>query len=462
MPVTATPLLRSQENVWEYVRCFAPDQPGRIGCNVFNTMELTGAVDVDAFTAAVADVARRHDALRTAFLSVDNDPLTRIDDDPSPAVTVVDLSGEPASRRSARMAGLLWYESHRDFDVRNGPLWSVTLLRLEPDRHLVAVSMIHVIADGWSTGVFLRDLRSAYGARLGRCAPPEPLTVRYADALAAPGWSGAELRRRVEYWRRELVPLPGALPFATTDPRPGLDVQAEANLSVTLPGELGRRLGALARQTRMTPFVLYLGAYRILLAAMTGWERVVIGTATAGRETPGSKELIGQFTHNLYVPNTIALHTTLRDALAQVRASVFAGLRNMASFKEIAPAVNPEFERVRPWPYLLLYHAWFISAAPGNTAGRPTGRATGDTGMTENRMPGRPRALPATVGDQLPLWAKKGEPNLTVSDDLRSVFVRYNPDFYPRDAMVSLIKGYRLVLEELLRDPHQRIADLVV
>jgi Condensation domain len=459
-PSTATRLLRSQENVWEYMRCFAPDDPGRIGCNVFNTMELAEAVDVEAFTAAVGDVARRHEALRTLWVTVDNDPLTRVVDDLPPPVRFVDLAAEPAARRSARMRGLLWYDSHRDFDVRNGPLWSVTLLRLEPRRHMVAVSMIHLIADGWSTGVFLRDLRTAYLARTGRGAPPGPLTVRYADALAAPQWSEAELRRRLEYWRRELLPLPATLPFPTAEPGPDLDVQAEANLALTLPGGLGRRLGAFARQRRTTPFVLYLGAYRILLAAMTGWPRMVIGTATAGREAPGSEDLVGQFSQNLYVPTTIALRATLVDALAQVRESVFAGLRNMASFNEIAAAVNPEFERVRPWPYLMLYHAWFISAAPGTTAGRPTGPATVDSGLTENRMLGRPVALPETVGDRLPLWVKKGEPNLTVSDDLSSVFVRYNPDLYPRDAMVGLVKGYRLVLEELLRDPHQRISDL--
>jgi hypothetical protein len=460
MTLTGTPLLRSQENVWEYVYCFAPDNPGRIGCNVFNTMELAGPVDLDAFRQAVGDVARRHEALRTVFATIEADPLTRVADDLEPAVRVVDLSAHPPARRAAHLAGLLAYESHRDFDLRDGPLWTVTLVRRSETSHLVAIAMTHVIADGWSTGVFLRDLMAAYRARLGDGPPLAPLPLSYEEALAAPQWSDAELARRTEYWKRHLAPLPDRSPFTMAPLTPGVDVQAEANLGITLPGPLARGLGTLARQERMTPFVLLLGAYRVLLGALTGWDRVVIGSATFGRESPGSRELIGQFTHNLYVPTAIAPHRTLREALGEVRTAVFGALRNNASFKQIAPAVNPDFDRVRPWPYLPLYHAWFISAPPGNAQGRPDGPADRDTGLTETRTPGRPRALPESVGDKAALWAKKGEPNLTISDDRRAVFVRYNPFVYDRDEMVRLVTGYRHVLGELVRDPHQRIADL--
>jgi hypothetical protein len=459
MAEPGTPLLRSQENVWEYIYTFAPDAPGRIGCNVFNVEELNEPIDLDTFTAAVGDVARRHDALRTRFVTVDNDPLTRIADEITPSIRFVDLAREPAARRGVRVGALFGFESHRDFDLLRGPLWNVTLVRLGPVKHLVSIAMTHVIADGWSTGVFLRDLRAFYRARTGQGAAPGPLPVSFADALADPQWTEAEHRRRVDYWRAALSPLPDASPFTVAPATPGMDVQAEASLGLTLPWELGRPLCALARRNRMTPYVLYLAAYRILLGVHTGWDRVVIGSATAGREDPAHKELVGQFTHNLYVPTTIPLQHTMLDALGAVRTSVFEGLRNMASFKEIAPAVNPDFERMRPWPYLPLYHAWFISTAPGVAGGRPTG-PTAATGLREGRMPGRPIALPSTLDGQTALWAKKGEPNLTVSDDLSTVFVRYNPFFYDRDEMAALIQGYRKILEELLHDPRQRLVDL--
>jgi hypothetical protein len=458
MPSMATPLLRSQENVWEYVHFFEPEDPGRAACNVFNTIELS-EVDIDVFRAALADVIRRHDALRIVFDTVGNDPLVRIEDEIELPLRFVDLSGEPLSRRAARMASILGHESHRSFDLTKGPLWSVTVLRLASNRYVVAVCLFHVIADGSSTNVFLRDLKVAYRARAGGGPPLAPLPVGYAEALASPRWSGAERARRVEYWRRQLLPLPERFPFAVTPPHPGVDWQAEASLGTTLPAELVRRLTAFARTRQITPYMLFLGAYRILLGVVTGWDRVVLGSAVLGRDGPGSSELVGQFTHNLYVATTIPRTHTLHEALGEVRTSVFGGMRNMASFKEIAPAVNPDFERMRPWPYILLYHAWFITAPPGYAQGRPTGEAE-DTGIREHRARGLRVTHPERVAEQADVWVKRGEPNMTVSADWRTVFIRYNPCFYQRDEMADLVLGYRRVLEELLRDPHQRVADL--
>ncbi|MDW5322255.1 condensation domain-containing protein [Plantactinospora sp. KLBMP9567] len=476
MPPTVTALARSQETLWEFVRCFAPDDPGCLGYNVFGTMPLTGPVDLPVFRAAVRDVARRHDALRIVFETIADDPLIRIEDEVEPIVTFVDLSGEPAGRVSARRGSVLGYESGRAFDLRQGPSWSVTLVRSSRTDYTVTVSMFHLIADGWSTGVFLRDLAAALAARTGQGGPLPELPLRYADATAVPRWSAAERRRRTEFWQRQLTPLPEALPFpgvgegvggwsggtdcpgADAGRYAGLDVTATAKVTIGLPADLARRLHGYARQHRMTPFVLSLAAYRVLLGAMTGWPRLVLGTATSGRDEPGATELVGQFTHNIYVATTIPLRTTLADAVAEVRTSTFAAMRQVASFKEIAQAVNPGFAEARPWPFLLLYHSWFQSAPPAG--GAPGGRAGAGDEVREQRSRGR---LPvgAEIGpDRRALWAKRGEPGMTVSDDRRSAELNYNPTCYDRDAVVDAVRGYRVVLEELLRDPNQRISDL--
>lgn len=480
MPPTGVPLARSQETLWDFLRCFAPDDPGRLGYNVFASTRMAGPLDPDLFPAALADVVSRHDALRLVFDRVDDDPTVRFVDEVTPILTMVDLSGEPAARRSIRLGSLLGYERQRTFDLHGGPLWSVLVARVSAGEWVVAVSLCHLIADGWSTGVFLRDLDAAYQARAGRRDPLPPLDIGYAEATAPPAWDRTESRRRAEFWKRTLTPLPEAWPFTVAGPPadPVLATTTEASLSATLPGQAARALHALARQRRVTPFVLSLAAYRILLGGLTGWERVVLGTATSGRERPGSGDLIGQFTQNVYVATTLSPDTTLVAAIDEVRAATFAAMRHVASFTEIARAVHPGFDRDRPWPFLFLYHSWFQSAAPtagsgagtestaGSGAGTVAGGGDRSAGagddIRERRSRGR-RPTPADVTpDRLRHWAKRGEPGLTVSHDRRGIEMNFNPSFYDRDEVATAVRGYRAVLLGLLRDPHQRIRDLTL
>lgn len=458
------PLARSQETLWEFLSCFAPEDPGRLGYNVFDTARWRGAVEPDVFAAAVADVTRRHDALRIVFTDTGLDPAVTFRDDIDPPITFADLSTVPERHRGPRQGSILGLERSRGFDLREGPLWRVALLRLSDTDHLVAISMFHMIADGWSTGIFLKDLDTAYRARTGEGPPLAPLRLSYSEATAAPTYGAVEARRRAEYWRRHLTPLPGPWPYPPRPAGPGTDVAAEASLTLRVPGDLVPRLHAFARRRQVTPFVLFLAAYRILLGARTGWSRLVLGTATAGRDAPGAEDLIGQFTNNIYVESTIPHTTSLVDAVAAVRAATFSAMRHTASFKEIARAVQPEFDAHRPWPFLLLYHSWFQSAAPPAGAADPgaapaRGAGTGEE-LRDTRSRGRFPVTPVTDPDLLRLWAKRGEPGLVVSHDRHGATMNYNPTFYSRDAMVETLRGYVAVLDALLADPDQRIADL--
>jgi hypothetical protein len=449
MSAAASPLARSQETLWEFVSCFAPADPGRLGYNVFDIAAWDGPVDPETFRAAVADVTGRHDALRIVFATVDLDPLIRVEKEIEPPATFTDLSGEPPPRREALRASILGYERGRAFDLRRGPLWRVTLLRLAPERHVVAVSLFHLVADGWSTGVLLRDLRAAYRARTGDGPALPPLRLSYAAATAPPPDDPADRRRRAEFWRRRLTPLPDEWPFPAAPHEP--DVTAEATLGLPIDADVVGRLHAFARARRVTPFLLYLAAYRILLGARTGRPRLVLGTATAGRDAPGAEDLVGQFTHNVYIETTMPPSTTLAEGVAQVRAAMYEAIRHTASFTEIARAVNPGFDAMRPWPFLLLYHSWFQSAAP--TADPPPDRR-------EHRS--RARRPPGLVLDEHArrLWAKRGEPGLVVRHDRLGAAMNYNPTFYPRATMLDTLQGYTTVLGALLADPHQRLGDL--
>lgn len=446
-------LARSQEAMWEVLYAFSPPDPGRTPYNVFDVATWDFPVEQGTFQAAVDDVMRRHDALRIVFVDTSLDPLIRVEPEVDTTITFADLTGEPADRHAAMQASILAYERGRTYDLRNGPLWRATLLHLNETQHLVAVCMSHVIADGWSARVFLRDLRTAYLARAGQGPPLSPLRLSYPAAMAALRPDEAELRRWQEYWRRNLTPLPTEWPYPPALDGPGVDVTAEASLGLPVPGEVARSVPAFARRNRVTPFLLLIAAYRILLGARTGWPRVVIASASAGRDGlgPGAEDLIGQFSQNTYLSTTIDPRATLTEAIDEVRTCTYAALRRPASFYEIARAANPDFDSVRPWPFFHLYHAWFhaealaVPRSPEQLSGR------------------RSRTRPPPVEPDaalLRLWAKRLAPGLTVALDGRGAVMGYNPTMYSQGMIRDALQGYLAVLSALLTDPTQRICDL--
>ena len=209
MSPAAAPLARSQEALWEFLSCFAPDDPGALGYNVFDTATWDGPVDPEVFRAAVGDVMRRHDALRIVFARTGLDPSIRVLDEVDTSITFADLSAHPAQRRAAIQASLLGYEQSRAYNIHQGPLWRCSLLRLDGERHLVAVSLFHMIADGWSTGVFLRicgvpTWRAPGRVQSCRHSPcptkprwPRPATAPPSSAAGRTTGSGASPRCRV-------------------------------------------------------------------------------------------------------------------------------------------------------------------------------------------------------------------------------------------------------------------------
>jgi len=419
--------------MWELLCAFSPTDPGRTAYNVFATATWDFPVDRDQFQAAVDEVMRRHDALRIVFTDTSLDPRIRVAPEVDTTVTFADLADVPA----------------RTYDLRNGPLWRASLVRLGESQHVVAVTMNHVISDGRSADVFLRDLRTAYLARAGQGPPLAPLRLTYPAAQASLQLDEAQLRQRQEYWRRSLTPLPAEWPYPPVLDGPGLHVSAEGDLAVPIPADVATRLRAFARRHRTTPFVLLLAAYRIYLGARTGWSRVVMATASTGREAlpAGGDDLIGQFSQNSYLATTIDLQTPLSEAIAAVRSGLYEAMRNQASFWEIARAANPDFDVMRPWPFFHLYHAWMHGAA----------FAVPTAGHRLTRMRPPPVEPDAAL---LRLWARRHAPGLTVDLEGGAAVMGFNPTMYPPSLVREALQGYVAVLSALVADPEQRIADL--
>ena len=245
------------------------------------------------------------------------------------AVPVVDLAGLPAAARSAALRAAAAAERTRRFDLERGPLFRVVLLRLAAGEHACFLSMHHIVSDGWSMGVLVREVAALYGTLSGRdpgaAALLGELPIEYADYAAwQRRWlSGEVLEAHLDYWREQLADLPGPLDLVTDRPRAragGLDAAVE---TLFIPPALKQRLEGLARDRGATLFVVLLAAFEALVHRITGATDLVVGAPVAGRNRRELEGLIGFFLNTLVLRTRFSPREPFSALLERVRRTAF-------------------------------------------------------------------------------------------------------------------------------------------
>ncbi len=213
------PLSFAQERLWFIDRM----QPGLSAYNIPQALLITGETSPAVFAALLGEVVRRHEVLRTTFREVDGQPVQVIAPAGLWTLPLVDLSALPAELRGAQAKALAQEESDRPFDLARGPLLRAVFLRLAPAEHALLLTMHHIVSDGWSMGVLVREISALYGAaRAGSPSPLPELPIQYADfAVWQRGWlRGEVLERQLAYWREKLAGVPATLDLPTDRPLP--------------------------------------------------------------------------------------------------------------------------------------------------------------------------------------------------------------------------------------------------
>ncbi|HEX8558583.1 MAG TPA: amino acid adenylation domain-containing protein [Pyrinomonadaceae bacterium] len=293
--------------------------------NIPMTLRLVGELDAAALGRAFAEVARRHEALRTTFeVGAAGRPEQVVRRGSGFRLEVRDLSAlgrEEAERQAGEEARR---EAARPFDLREGPLARATLLRLGRGEHVLCVALHHIVSDGWSTGVLVRELAALYGAYVaGGESPLPPLPVQYADyARRQREWlEGEELERQLSYWRGQLGGGVSALalPRRAGAPAAGGGGHSGAGLRWRLGAGLTAGLRGVARREGATPFMALLAGFQVLLWRYTGQEEVAVGTPIANRKWKDVEGLIGFFVNTLVLRTDLSGAPTFRELLGRVR-----------------------------------------------------------------------------------------------------------------------------------------------
>jgi amino acid adenylation domain-containing protein len=314
------PLTMIQEHLWALDRLL----PGAPFSNMSFAVRLTGSLNVAALEQSFNEIIKRHAALRTTFTPVVDQPVQVITPAWHLPLPTDDLRALPRAEQEVQAQRLIRAHALYPFDLENGPLLQVRLLRLSELEHILLLTIHHIISDGWSWGVLLHELTVLYEAFCqGEPSPLPELPIQYADyAYWQRQWLHSEAgKAQLEYWMQQLRgPLP-ILKLPTDHPYTGeLSLQA-AKHSFQLPKELTIALRNLGYQEGSTLFMTLIAAFKMLLYSYTGQEEIRVGTLVANRQCQETEGLIGLFANLVILRTPLDGAPSLRQVLQRVRTT---------------------------------------------------------------------------------------------------------------------------------------------
>ena len=274
-------------------------EPGSGFYNIPAVVRLRGTLDVDALRRTLNEIVRRHEVLRTRFVAVDGAPSQVIDPALHAAFAETDLSALSPGERESRAAELVREQVSLPFDLASGPLLRAMLVRLTGQDHILAFTIHHIVADGWSMGVLVGEMAALYGAYVAGLASPLPeLAIQYADfAQWQRQYLEQVLTEQVAYWQAELAGAPELLALPTDRPRPAVQSFRGATHGFTVSPQITRRLWELSRRSGATLFMTLAAALGVLLSRYSGQRDICIGTPIANRTRSELEPLIGLRQH---------------------------------------------------------------------------------------------------------------------------------------------------------------------
>jgi amino acid adenylation domain-containing protein len=307
------------------------------------SLRLRGELHREALGRALDRIVERHEALRTTFHEVDGEPVQVIGDAGGFQLSEHDLGGHPQAE--AELRRLMAEESGAPFDLARGPLIRGRLVRMADDDHALLVTMHHIVSDGWSMDVVVRELGALYGAfSRGEADPLPALPVQYADYSAwQRRWvNGEVLQKQVDYWKTTLSGAPELLELPADRPRPAQQDPAGAFAALELDEELTAGLKALGQRHGATLFMTMLAAWSVVLARLSGQDDVVIGTPTANRGRKEIEGLIGFFVNTLALRMDLSGAPTVAELLGRVKAASLGAQHHQdIPFEQVVEVVKP-------------------------------------------------------------------------------------------------------------------------
>jgi amino acid adenylation domain-containing protein len=336
------PLSNSQQRLW-----FIDQLEGSSSqYNLPEALRLRGELDLAALRESVARMVRRHETLRTRFGYVEGAPVQIIAPELETDLPVEDLSGTPETKQRELVLAELNREFEQPFDLSNGPLFRMKLLKLGERDHIFLRTLHHIISDGWSQGIFNNELMQLYDAlRHGKPDPLPPLSVQYADyAIWQQQWLTEEkVKNDLAYWKGQLAGIPEQLELPKDRPRQARRTYGADVCTILVPPELLAELNRLSSAGGSTLYMTLLSAFAVLLQRYSGQGDIVLGTPIANRQDSQLENLIGFFVNSLIMRVRVAPEQSFLQLLAGVRSAALEAYQHQdLPFERLVEELSPE------------------------------------------------------------------------------------------------------------------------
>ncbi|HEX5708787.1 MAG TPA: amino acid adenylation domain-containing protein, partial [Pyrinomonadaceae bacterium] len=432
------PLSFAQQRLWFLDQL----EPGSAFYNMAVAVRLTGTLDAEALRASLNEVVRRHESLRTRFSVVGEQPVQLI----SPALQIdlppVEVPGGTPEEREAEVRRLAAEEARRPFDLSKGPLLRALLLRLSAGEHVILLTMHHIVSDGWSLGVLVREVAALYEAGVGgESSPLAELPIQYADfAVWQREWlRGEVLDEQLGYWKQQLGGATSSLELPTDRPRSAAQIARGGAVPVSIPAQLTDALKALSLQEGATLFMTLLAAWQTLLRRYANEDDVIVGSPVANRNREEIEDLIGFFVNTLALRTDMSGDPTFREVLRRVRrVTLEAYAHQDIPFEKLVEELQPERSLGRN-PFFQVLFA--LQNAPMGALELP-----GLTLKLEEFESGTARF--------------ELEFHLREHDGGMRGELLYNSDLYDAATAERMVEHFQMLLEGVVRDPDENVSAL--
>ena len=431
------PLSFAQQRLW-FLAQFEPDSPEY---NIPQMLRITGALDIEVLQRAIREIAARHEVLRTTFKAVEGEPVQKIWSTVEVTLPLVDMTDRPEHERQRASFLQAAAETKKVFDLNEGPLLRARVYKLAAEEHLLYLNVHHIVYDGWSQGVFARELKALYDAfAAGEPSPLPDLPVQYLDyGLWQREWlSGETLERQISYWKKKLASV-APLELPTDHPRPAVRTHNGLTRGFKLSQPLSATLSRLAQAEGATPFMLFLAALKALLHHYSAQEDISVGTLLANRRRPELEWLIGFFVNTLALRTDLSGNPSFRELLHREReVALDAYAHQDLPFEKLVEEINPPRDLSRTPLFQVMF---ILQNAPseeirlGGLALRPA--------VVENR----------TAKFELSLY-------MTEEKDGFSGFFEYNSDLFEEATIARMLGHFQVLLEAVAANPELCLSDL--
>ena len=402
---------------------------------------LHGPLDLSALYRSLNAIIQRHESLRTTFSSTEGTPYQRVAETITIPLPLVDLQSLPKDEQERIIREKIQKEAATRFNLEQGPLIRASLLQLSSTEYIFLLTLHHIITDGWSNDILLRELGQCYRTFSKEMPPDLPIvSFQYADfSQWQRQWlQGAQLAQHLTYWTNQLSELP-ILALPTDRPRPSAQTHSGAKHTFTLSEPLTNSLKELSRSEECTLFMTLLASFQTLLYRYTGQEDVVIGSPIAGRTQAELEGVVGLFINTLVLRTKFVENFSFREVLQQVRKiTLGAYAHELIPFEQLLNKIKLERNR----SYAPLFQVLFVLQNHSQSDLELTG---------------------LTV---IPLETDHADGMLDLSLDLTEEAdgltgkVIYNTDLFDHSTIQRMFGHFETLLHSLVHDPGQTVAEL--